>query len=156
MGEVIVGKVKELYNNKEIFDKLFGTFEIVVETKDCYFVNGAKTYESFYVTTKSRVDIVAEEVMAVVTSIRGELHETITRLFKSDIPPQVIYKSYELELLEVDASELLLTDDWNSEYPELLMDAIEETITSIQVKDEEGRNTHYPVRVRDIYYLSEE
>ena len=119
MGEVIVGKVKELYNNKEIFDKLFSTFEIVVETKDCYFVNGAKYYESFYVTINSRVDIVAEEVVAVVTSIRGEIHETITRFFKSDIPPQVSYKSNGLELLEVDASELLLTDDWNSEYPEL-------------------------------------
>ncbi|WP_138418703.1 hypothetical protein [Aquibacillus sediminis] len=145
-----MSKVESLYNSQKIFDELFGTVEVAIETND-YYYNPDRVYYCFYVEVKSSVDVVAEEVTAYTTSIRGEIPETIERIFRSAIPPQLVTMSSEIELLQVDANELLLSDNWNTDYPDMLFDAIEDEIRSLLVEDEHGRITHYPLKIRDIY-----
>lgn len=145
-----MGLVEELYEKEKIFNELFGSIDFVIETKD-YYNYPDKIYESYIVNVKSNVNLIREEIFTVITSVQGEIHETIERFFKTSIPPQSINNLWDITLDPIDAVEFLFSDDWNIRYPKILKGDIEKNITLIEVQDENGKLTDYDLKVRDIY-----
>ncbi|WEG14785.1 hypothetical protein PU629_10725 [Pullulanibacillus sp. KACC 23026] len=143
-----MGRVDRLYKKKNIFNELFGSLCFEVETS---YYDASGDYLCFYVIVKSKIDFINEEIIATVTSIKGNINRKIERFFKANIPPQKVNKQCQITLLQEDASEILFSDDWNLMYPDLLMDAMEETLRTIKVRDEHGYPIYLPLKIRDIY-----
>ncbi|RSK28807.1 hypothetical protein EJF36_19070 [Bacillus sp. HMF5848] len=146
-----MGRVEELHSKQQIFDELFQKIDFVVETKDKYRYPNRR-HICFHVTVESRMNLVREEVTAMVTCITGRIEEKIERVFKPSIPPQTIYLKPDFEILDLDAGELLDEDDWNTSYADLLAEAIFEDLKYVELLDEEGNYTDYRLRIKDVYY----
>ncbi|GGH88663.1 hypothetical protein JOD43_004316 [Pullulanibacillus pueri] len=144
-----MGAVEDLYRKSQVFDSLFKTVVVVIETND--YSEEEEDYIKYYLTVESTVNVIYEEITAKVTLLDVAITDTIYRFFRSDIPPQRIKTPLALPLFTEDAEELLFTDDWNNEYPELLFDAIEDTMPYVKVRDVNGKSIRYFFNIREMY-----
>ena len=144
-----MGAVSELYKESQIFDSLFKSVVVVIETND--YSDTEDDYIKYFVTVESHLDLITEKIKARVTFIEANITDTIFRFFRADIPPQRVTVKQKTHLFTMDARELLFSNDWNTEYPELLFDALEEKLLCIDLEDVNGKKTSYFYKSRDFY-----
>lgn len=138
-----MGIVEELYEKKKIFNDLFGSLAIAIEGKDG---------DLYVIKVKSEVYVVEEKVEAVITLIEGEINEKIEKIFRTPIQPQDISFECNHLILSVNAVELLFTDNWNSVYPDLLLESVEQNFGLIEVVNENNKPVGHNIRYKSIYY----
>ncbi|MBU9721552.1 MULTISPECIES: hypothetical protein [Bacillaceae] len=146
-----MGRVEELYQKAKVFHEIFGTVYVVVETDNCFNYEDQR-YDKFLLAVKNRVDLLEGEILSEITSVEGAIHAEIIRFFKPSIPEQVVSYTSQTPLFSVDVEELLFTDDWLTEFYDMLLDSIEEDFSTIQVRDSNGDKDKYSFRVRDVYF----
>lgn len=140
--------IEELYEKRKVFNALFKSRVVAIVTNKYY-------YHPDYVTVNSKLDLQNEEIVMELKNIFGEIHETIERYFKSNIPPQEFkYGFGEKRFLFYDAKDVLLEDRWNKLYESLLCEVVESYVTSIEVEDQHGKYIDYYFKVEDVYIIS--
>lgn len=142
--------VDVLYQNKQIFKELFASIDFALETKDTYY-GSEKLHETYFLRVMSEVDLRTNEVYAVITNIDGEIHEKIERFFYT-IPPQIVNYDCDVLLFTLEARDLLLSEDWNLYYLDIVCEKITEEFKSIMVKRTDGKLINYFFKVKSIYY----
>ncbi|WP_047979722.1 hypothetical protein [Ornithinibacillus contaminans] len=138
-----MGLVEELYEKKKIFNELFGSLAIAIEGKDG---------DLYVIIVKSEVYVVEEKVEAAITLLEGEINERIEKVFRIPIPPQDISFKCNHLILSVNAVDLLFTDNWNSVYPDLLLESVEQNFGLIEVVNENNKPVDHNIRYKGIYY----
>ncbi len=146
----MLGQVEELYKKKQIFEDLFSTIYFDVETS---YRDSNGDYICFEACVTSVMDVIDETIVATLIDLQGEFEDDIFRFFRSAIPAQEIELDEEIVLFEEDAVDLLFTDTWNQDYPDLIRKKIYSLIRTIDVIDEQDRWTVLPLNVRGIYEL---
>ncbi|GGE26542.1 hypothetical protein GCM10011391_01080 [Pullulanibacillus camelliae] len=146
-----MGAFEDLYQRSKIFNQLFGQVTVGIETN--LYDESLEDYAVFYVNVANQVDLMNEEITALATSIDATIPTAVFSFFRADIPPQSIKRRMNMELLNEDARELLLIDDWNLEYPDRLFDSVEQNIDCIPVIDEEGKKRYYYIKIRDLFIV---
>jgi hypothetical protein len=153
-----LGIIEELYEKRKVFNALFKSRVVAISTNKYYYHpddNFKKIYEKIYVKVNSKLDLQNEEIVMEFGNIYGEIHRTIERFFKSNIPPQEFKCSFgERRFIYYDAKDVLLEDRWNILYEDLLCKAVEREVTSIEVEDEFGKCIDYYFKVEGVYLIS--
>jgi len=146
-----MGDFEDLYRRSRIFNQLFGQVTVGIETN--LYDESLRDYAVFYVDVMNQVDLINETITALATSIDATIPISVFSFFRADIPPQSVQRQINIELLNEDARELLLSDDWNLDYLDQLFDAVEQTIDCVPVVDEQGQKRYYYLKVRDLFMV---
>lgn len=152
-----LGIIEELYEKRKVFNAIFKSRVVAIATNNYYFHpddSNKKIYEKIYVKVNSKLDLQNEEIVMEFGNIYGEIHDTIERILKSNIPPQDFKCNFgERRFIYFDAKDVLLENRWNIRYENLLCETVEREVTSILVEDQYGKYIDYYFKVRDVYLI---
>jgi|GEM_PF-2320580 len=146
-----MGDFENLYRRSRIFNQLFGQVTVGIETN--LYDEALRDYVVLYVDVMNQVDLIHEEVTALATSVDVTIPIPVFSFFHADIPPQSVQRQINIELLNEDARELLLSDEWKFEYLDRLFDSVEQNIDCVPVIDEQGKKRYYYIKIRDLFMV---